>query len=213
MKLEQIQEYVVPTIALAVGLGIALACGLMIGQGDSKWALMIVGGLLVMGFLLAVQKRIWILILVTSMFGGKITALPVPFTVANLGVLIAFGMYLILKALKVVRLKPKIGIVEISMMVMLAYLATVYVRNPVGVEAFDSDRVGGASVCRYYHRVRGFLGAFALGSQRPGILHHPLFAGRRQCVPGVRQLRGLSLPLYDRAAIWPVLRHCRGGES
>jgi len=143
MKIEQIQEYVVPTIALAVGLGIALGCGLMIGQGDSKTALMIVAAFIVIGFLLVVQQRIWMIIPATAMLGAKITALPVPFSIANLGILLAFGMYLILKALKIVRLKPKNGIVEVWMFIVLTYVATVYVRNPVGVEAFGSDRVGG----------------------------------------------------------------------
>lgn len=143
MKLEQIQEYVVPTIALAVGLGIALGCGYFIGQGDAKFAFTIIAAFLVICFLLLVQRRIWMLIPATWMLGGKVSALPIPFTVAHLCVLLAFGMYLTMMALKVVRFKPKKGIVDIGMLIMLAYVATVYVRNPVGTEALGSDRVGG----------------------------------------------------------------------
>ncbi|MEP6668560.1 MAG: hypothetical protein ABJF10_05370 [Chthoniobacter sp.] len=166
MKIEHIQEYVVPTIALAVGLGVALGCGLMIGQGDTKLPLLIVAAFAVMSFLLVVQEKIWVLIPATAMLGGKIVALPVPFTVAHIGILIAFGMYMILKARKIVRLKPKNGIVEVWMWIMLVYMFVTYVRNPVGVEAFGSDRVGGKP---YVDIIIAYLGFWVLGRSTASV--------------------------------------------
>jgi hypothetical protein len=63
--------------------------------------------------------------------------------VAQLGILFAFGTFLLLKAFKLIRRQPKFGIVEFWLFIMLAYLATVFLRNPVGVEALGSVRVGG----------------------------------------------------------------------
>lgn len=143
MKLEYLEDNVPAATVIVLTLFLALACGLAAGSGDFKMPMMVIAGIVAMTLVLLAKRKIWILIPATSMLGGKITALPIPFTIAHIGVLTAFIVYLALKALKIVRLKPKTGIVEVWMFVMLAYVATVYIRNPVGVEALGSERVGG----------------------------------------------------------------------
>ncbi|HEY3901269.1 MAG TPA: hypothetical protein VGM54_21855 [Chthoniobacter sp.] len=143
MKLERIQESVPIAFTIFCGLFLALICGYLFGNEEGQKAGAIIATIMVIAFLLVVRERIWMVIPAWWMLGGKVSVLPLPFTVAQLGIALAFVMFLILKALKIVRFKPKIGILEIWMLIMLAYVGTVYLRNPVGVEALGSDRVGG----------------------------------------------------------------------
>lgn len=143
MKLERLQEYVLPVAATLAGMGFAVYTGYLMGQGQvSRVAMML--GLLFLGFLTMVMRQyIWLLIVVTWPWAGSVPVLPVPLTVRDLGVLSAFVAYLGLKALKVVRRKPAWGAADLVMVVMLIYLVTVFVRNPVGFLATNSLRVGG----------------------------------------------------------------------
>lgn len=159
MKLERLHESVLPTIVLTGGLLLAILCGSLAGTGNSPKLAMIFGAMVAIALLVALRERVWMLIPATGMLMGKISVLPLPFTVAHLGILFAFGTFLTLKALKIVRLKPKIGIVEIWMFASLAYLATVFLRNPVGMAALGSDRVGGRP---YFDVIVSFLAFWVL---------------------------------------------------
>lgn len=143
MKLERLHESIRPTIVLLVGFWLAILFGYMIGNGRGTTAVGVLSAFAVVAFLLVVRERIWMIIPGFWMLNGKVSLLPLPATVAQLAVLLAFGTYLILKAFKIVRFKPKVGLVEIWMLVVLAYMLTVFIRNPVGTEAFGSERVGG----------------------------------------------------------------------
>lgn len=143
MKLERTHEYLVPVFVILGTLVLAIVTGSSIGSGQERFAFGVMGIIIVTAFFLSVRQKVWMLIPMTWMLGGKITLLPLPVSVAQVAVLFAFGTFLLLKAFKVVRIKPKIGLVEFWMLINLFYLLTVYLRNPVGVEALGSDRVGG----------------------------------------------------------------------
>jgi hypothetical protein len=143
MKLERARESLLPFFVILIGILLAVFIGSTIGSGQTKMAYMVVGGIGVTAFFLVVREKAWILIPATWMLSGKMVALPLPASAGQLCVLFAFGTYLLLKAFKVIRLKPQSGIVDILMLINLGYLVTVFIRNPVGVEALGSDRVGG----------------------------------------------------------------------
>jgi hypothetical protein len=143
MKLQRLDENVPMAFTIFCGLFAAVVFGYLIGNEDGKKAEMFLAAIFVVAFLLIARERIWMIIPACWPLTGKVSVLPLPLTVAQLAIGLAFAMFLILKALKVVRFKPKLGIVEIWMFVMLAYMGTVYLRNPVGLEALGSDRVGG----------------------------------------------------------------------
>ena len=166
MKLEYIEDKIPVVSVIVTGLFMAVAFGLWAGSGDFKMPLMMLGAFLAITLMLLFKKEMWILIPATWMLAGKISALPIPFSIAHVAVLLAFGVFLTLKALKIVRLKPKNGIVEIWMLIMLAYLATVYVRNPVGVEALGSERVGGRP---YVDIIIAFIAFWVLSRSVAGV--------------------------------------------
>jgi hypothetical protein len=143
MKLERAHESLVPFFVILSALSLAIIAGSAAGSGQSSTVIGVIGLILVATFFLRVREQIWILIPSTWMLGGKVSLLPLPASLAQLCILFAFGTFLVLKAFKVIRLKPSIGIVEVWLLIVLGYLITVFVRNPVGVEALGSDRVGG----------------------------------------------------------------------
>jgi len=156
MKLERIHESVLPFVAFVGSLVLAVYSGLLIGNGQYKMLGIIFGGGFGLGALLILRERVWFLIPLFWGLAGKIPLLPVPFSIRQLVVLFALGSFLVLKAFKIVRRKPATGIVDFWLLVMLSYLLTVFVRNPVGVESLGFDRVGG----RPYFDIAVAVGAY-----------------------------------------------------
>src|SRR5262249_13826727 len=66
-----------------------------------------------------------------------------PFAVRDMVVGAVFCAFLALHALKVVHRKPRYDLPDILLAILLFYLATVFIRNPVGTLAMNSYRVGG----------------------------------------------------------------------
>jgi hypothetical protein len=143
MKLERLQEHVPIAATLFFGLWLAFACGYLIGNDEVKTAVTILSLIAAIALLIFARERIWMIIPAFWILGGKVNALPLPFSVAQLAIFFAFGTFLVLKALKVVRFKPKMGFIEVWMLIMLGYILSAFLRNPVGVESLGFDRVGG----------------------------------------------------------------------
>jgi hypothetical protein len=143
MKLERLHEYILPTVATLIGMGLAAYCGMLSGNGQTSTLVSLLFGLTVAFALLILRAKIWMVIPITFTLTGQISLMPLPFAVKDIVIMTVFIAFLILKALKVVNFKPKLEMVDFWMFAMLFYLVTVYLRNPVGVDALGSDRVGG----------------------------------------------------------------------
>lgn len=137
------------------GIGFAMYCGTLTGKGQNNLLALILTGGLAMTILLTKQSMIWMGIPIFWNLQGQIPLLPVPFSVRDLIVMAVFAGYLGLKALKIVRRKPAFEPVDLLVLAMVLYLVSCYIRNPVGVEALGTDRVGG----RPYFNV--FIGVLA----------------------------------------------------
>lgn len=143
MKLERIQEYVVPVVATLCGMGFAFYVGQLMGQGQFIRVAMLLG-ILFLGFLTMVMRQyIWLLIVVAWPWSGVIPGLPMSMSGRDVAVFAVFGAFLMLKALKVARRKPNYTLADLLMFLILAYLVTAFARNPVGVLAMNTERIGG----------------------------------------------------------------------
>ena len=143
MRLERLHEYILATVVISVGVVLAAAAGKYAGGGNVSSLGMIVAVAVLALIGIQMRARIWILIPLTSTIGGKLPFMPLPFSIQELGVLIAFGWYLVFKAVKIVRNKPVYTMVDYVMFANLAWMASVFIRNPVGSDSLGSDRVGG----------------------------------------------------------------------
>ena len=125
--------------------GILLALFLARKAGDSQMGF-VVGILLMLvgiGVVLAVREKIWVLIPIAWGLVGQIPSLGLPFSARDLVVLFIFVSFLMLTAFKVVRSRQKFGVLDTLAIIMMLYLLASWIRNPVGVDALGSERVGG----------------------------------------------------------------------
>ncbi len=143
MKLERLQEYVLPVVATLAGMGFAVYVGYLMGQGQVSTVAALLG-VLFLGFLTMVMRQyIWLLLIFAWPWTGQIPLIPGPFGVRDLAVMAVTASFLTLKALKVARRKPTYEIADLLLGLMLCYLVTVFIRNPVGTLFTNSSRVGG----------------------------------------------------------------------
>jgi hypothetical protein len=161
MKLERLPEYVLRTVVTLIGIGLAIYVGLLTGEGQGRTLSVMAAVAVVGGICLTMRTRIWMLIPICWPLMGQIYALPVPFALREVVILIAFGMFLGLKALKVIRMKPGYNALDFWLLVNLLYLVTAYIRNPVGTSflGLGTDRVGGRP---YVSTAITFLGYWVL---------------------------------------------------
>ena len=143
MKLERLHEYILPTVAIGGGMLFAVFVGHLTGGGDMSRIVMMFAGIVLLALVIKQSRNLWVLIPACWFLLGRVQMLPVPFSVRDLMVMLVFGMTLVLVAIKIIRVKPVYGWLEFLLALNLLYLATCFIRNPVGSKAFNSDLVGG----------------------------------------------------------------------
>lgn len=166
MKLERLHEYLAVFLAMSGGMLLAVYAGRLSGSGHLGVLAMILAALIIGFLLFTLKTRVWMIIPMAWMLTGEIPVLPLPFSIRNLAVFAIFGVTLTLVALKIVRRKPKYNLLDFVLFLNLLYLVTVFVRNPVGTQAFNSEKVGGrpyfeisASVLAYWVLIRASVSA------------------------------------------------------
>lgn len=143
MNLQRIPEYLIRWIVTISGILLAVILARSVGDGNAG---MVAGVFLFSSAIAAVlrfKEKIWVLIPIFWTLIGQISSLQIPFGARDLVVLFVFIAFLTLRAFKIVRFKPDFTGLEILGMVMAVYVVISFARNPVGVDAFNSDRVGG----------------------------------------------------------------------
>ena len=159
MKLERLPEFVLITVVTLIAIAFAIWAGTMTGGGQTKSLSIIAAVIVAMGFGFIMRARIWILIPLSWAIAGQFPFLPLPFTGAHLGALLAFGWFLVFRAVKIVRNKPQYDLLDLILFANLIFVVITFVRNPVGVDALGSDRVGGRP---YADILIAFLGYWVL---------------------------------------------------
>jgi hypothetical protein len=172
---------IISRIGVALGIVCALAVGTLAGIAAFEPLLILLGGVAVFAVVLALQDRIWILIPIFWYLTGSFGFLPIPFSVRDLTVMLASGIFMVLLSLRVIRTRARIELLDWMVLLNCGYLTTVYVRNPVGVSAVGANMVGGRP---YFEAVIAFMAFVVLSRMtlRPALARLlPLFS----CIPQV----------------------------
>lgn len=143
MNLERLPEKLLSATVILVGMVLAVVAGSMSASGRGKTVLLALVACLAVVAAIQLGANSWLLIPVFWGFGGTIPILPLPFALRDLVILYVFGIFLVLTALRIVRAKRTVGLIDVLLMVNLLWLVFAFVRNPVGVLALSGDRVGG----------------------------------------------------------------------
>ena len=164
-------------VVAAVMLG-ALLVGSWIGAEEFLPLLLLLGVIATGTAVLILREDIWVLVPCFWYLTGKLG--PTPFSVRELVVPTAFGVFVLFLALRVIRARVKTELLDWLVILNGCYLATVFVRNPIGFSALGSSMVGGRP---YFDSVVGFLAFVVLTRMtlRPNLARRlPLFASLPQ---------------------------------
>jgi hypothetical protein len=130
-------------VALLGGLLMAAVLGSAIGSSDMRMAAVIIGLIPLVVLFVHLKTNIWVLIPIGWYVGGRLPWLPLPLSVRDICLLLAIGFYIGFFAMRIVPWQRKRTMLDYLILINLAYLATVYFRNPVGTWAMQSSMVGG----------------------------------------------------------------------
>ena len=143
MEFNRFSQRLTVIVTIVLGLISAVVLGKLAGQERLGPILMVVLGGAALTTLLVLKERVWIVLLFAWPMTGQIRALNIPFSVRDLAVMYVFVGYLALIAFKIIRTRNRMTLIDLFMMSVLLMLAIAFIRNPVGVEALGSERVGG----------------------------------------------------------------------
>ncbi len=135
---------IAPWIIIPLGLAFAVWAGNAITEGQTMILLAIFGAALGFTFVVAMGKNVWLLIPLTWPLIGNIGLLPLPFSVQEIGAMVAFiGFTLLVATRSVYMPKVKPEWLDLLIALNLSLIALMFVRNPVGFAALGSETVGG----------------------------------------------------------------------
>jgi hypothetical protein len=128
---------------MGVGILFALFAGNYVAD-ENYIAIILTAGISTVGCLVfGAGRSLYLLIPICWGLTGRVTALPLPFDVRELVIILSSGFYISDLIFKRNRRKQKPEIIDLLIWINILYLVTVFFRNPVGINALGGDRVGG----------------------------------------------------------------------
>jgi len=152
---------IVVWVALLLGLLVAVMIGSAVGSSDMRMVAGVIGVIPVAIIFVKLKTNIWVLLPIGWYLTGRLPWLPVPFTVRDLCFMAVIFFFTLFFATRALPWKRKVGMLDYLIYINLAYLATVFARNPVGFWAMQSSMVGG----RPYFEILLAFGAFVILSR------------------------------------------------
>ena len=130
-------------VVMAAALLFAIVVGRNVAENNFTRLGMYVGIAALAIGALGLKQNAWPLIPICSGLGGTIGGGRLPASIAEMSVAFCFGLFVLFKALKVIPKFPRLNWCDKLLICNLLYLATVFARNPVGVDFIRSDLIGG----------------------------------------------------------------------
>jgi hypothetical protein len=147
--------------ALLIGLLTAVMIGSAVGNSDLRMVSGALAAIPLAVIFVKLKTNIWVLLPIGWYLTGRLPWLPVPFTVRDLCFMVVIFFFTLFFATRALPWKRKLSALDYLIYINLAYLAVVYVRNPVGFWAMQSSMVGG----RPYFEIALSFGAFIVLSR------------------------------------------------
>jgi hypothetical protein len=147
--------------ALLLGLVVALVIGNAVGSSDMRLVAGLIAAIPVVIMFVKLKTNIWVLLPISWYLTGRLPWLPLPFSVRDLCFMAVIFFFTLFFATRALPWKRKLSTLDYLIYINLAYLATVFVRNPVGFWALQSSMVGG----RPYFEIGLAFGAFIILSR------------------------------------------------
>jgi len=180
MTLQKIQEQLLRWTVTLVAIVGALVLVKKAGEGHYGMVAGAFAAILISALLFIMRERTWVLIPIVWPLLGNIPALGVPVTLRDIMVGVVFGIFITLKAFKLITRKAPWNFAMTIATVVLLYVAISWMRNPTGFAALDSDRVGGRP---YFNVCVALIACWmlrqcSLSSTRPNLLVYAMVFSR-----------------------------------
>jgi hypothetical protein len=130
-------------VVMAAAMLFAIVVGQNVAQNNFSRLGMYAGVAVLAIGALGLKQNAWLLIPIFSGFSGTIGGGRLPASIAEMSVAFCFGLFVLFKALKVIPKFPSLNWCDKLLICNLLYLATVFARNPVGVDFIRSNLIGG----------------------------------------------------------------------
>jgi hypothetical protein len=148
-------------VVLAIGLFLALVIGSAVGNADVRFVVGTMALIPAVFIFLKLKTNIWVLLPISYYLTGRLNWLPLPLSVREICFLVVILCFVIFIATRTVAWKRKASMLDYLIYINLAYLVTVYVRNPAGFWFMQTAIVGG----RVYFEVILFVCAYIILSR------------------------------------------------
>jgi hypothetical protein len=140
--------------------------GNMVADNDYTSLSLIAASVIALMVLFSVGDNYWLFIPLTAGLSGAFTFLPLPLNVQELGCCSAFGIFVAYAVFKKTRTLAKLSWLDIILAINIAYLLTVWVRNPVGFNSMGGEMVGGRP---YFTTLLAYLGYLVIRRVRAPV--------------------------------------------
>lgn len=147
--------------AVLLGLLVAVAVGSAVGNSDMRFVAGALGLIPVVVIFVKLKTNIWVLLPICWYLTGRLPWLPLPFTVRDMSCMLVIVCFTAFFLTRAVPWSRKTSTLDYLVYINLAYLASVYVRNPAGFWAMQTSVVGG----RPYFEIGLAFGAFVILSR------------------------------------------------
>lgn len=144
-------------ILVAVGLILAFNSGNWIADENYTPIAVLFGGLLSLLIFFGFGKFGFLLIPICYRLTGQISVLPLPFGVNQLVIILATAVFISGIIFKREKRKVRFEMIDLVAWINIAYLGTVFLRNPVGVRALGSSLVGGKPYVDFLLAVMAYI--------------------------------------------------------
>lgn len=162
MNLQSIStNTIVVWAATVIGLVVAVVLGSAVGGSDVRFVAGVLGLIPVVVIFVKLKTNIWLLLPISWYLTGRLPWLPLPFSVRDLCFMLVIFFFTLFFLTRVVPWSRKLGVLDYLIYINLAYLASVWVRNPAGFWAMQTSMVGG----RPYFEIGLAFGAFLVLSR------------------------------------------------
>jgi len=128
---------------LCLGLMLSVVIGNAVGSSDMRLVAGLIAAIPALVIFAKLKTNIWVLLPIGWYLSGRLPWLPLPFSVRDLCFILVIIVFALFIATRVVPWKRKLNTLDYLIYINLAYLATVFARNPVGFWAIQSEMVGG----------------------------------------------------------------------
>jgi hypothetical protein len=143
MNIERVPERLIRWIVIIMGILSAVMLARKAADEQYGTIIAVFVSVFFIGTLLVMRGFIWLLIPIFWTLVGQMQGLALPFAARDIVIALVFLAFLALSTLKAVRRKPEYELLDKVLLLLLLYILSVFVRNPVGFQAIGSDRVGG----------------------------------------------------------------------